>query len=149
MDLRPIGRTAAYAWAAPTTLVGLAAGALTLCTRGRVQRRRGALEFHGGFARWVLEHTFVNASAMTLGHVIIGRDALSLDFCREHEQAHVRQVERWGGAFIPAYLLASVFAWRRGGHYYFDNWFERDARIRCGEELGGNGRLNAYRARPR
>ena len=33
---------------------------------------------------------------MTLGHVIIGRDPLCLEFCRDHEQAHVRQVERWG-----------------------------------------------------
>ena len=48
---------------------------------------------------------------MTLGHVIIGRDRWSLDFCRDHEQAHVRQVERWGIAFIPAYLLASLLAW--------------------------------------
>jgi hypothetical protein len=92
------------------------------------------LEFHGGFARWVLERTVVSASAMTLGHVIIGRDPRCLDACREHEQAHVRQVERWGGLFIPAYLLASLLAWKRGGHYYLDNWFERDARRRCGEE---------------
>ncbi len=123
-----------YLWASPTTVVGLTAGALTLCTGGRVQRRRGALEFHGGFARWLLERTVVRASAMTLGHVIIGRDTQCLDSCREHEQAHVRQVERWGGAFIPAYLFASYLAWKRGGHYYLDNYFERDARRRCGED---------------
>jgi hypothetical protein len=70
---------------------------------------------------------------MTLGHVIIGRDACCLDSCREHEQAHVRQVERWGAAFLPAYLLASAWAWGRGRHYYLDNWFERDARRACGE----------------
>ena len=51
---------------------------------------------------------------MTLGHVIIGRDEHCLDSCRDHEQAHVRQVERWGVAFIPAYLLASAWAWSRG-----------------------------------
>ena len=70
---------------------------------------------------------------MTLGHVIIGRDPDCLEFCREHEQAHVRQVERCGAAFIPAYLIASLLAWRQGGHYYHDNWFERDARRACGE----------------
>jgi hypothetical protein len=70
---------------------------------------------------------------MTLGHVIIGRDEHCLDSCRDHEQAHVRQVERWGAAFIPAYLLASAWAWSRGQHYYLDNWFERDARRACGE----------------
>jgi hypothetical protein len=42
-------------------------------------------------------------------------------------------VERWGALFIPAYLAASVLAWYRGGHYYLDNWFERDARRACGQ----------------
>jgi hypothetical protein len=127
-------RIVRYVWAAPTTCVGLTAGLLTLGSGGSVQRRQGALEFHGGFARWLLERRLVGASAMTLGHVILGRDRASLEFCREHEQAHVRQVERWGGFFLPAYVLASFTAWARGEHYYFDNWFERDARRRCGEE---------------
>jgi hypothetical protein len=96
-----------------------------------VQVAQGALEFHGGFASWFADK--VGFSAMTLGHVILGRDIWCLAFCRDHEQAHVRQVERWGFAFIPAYLVASVIAWRQGGHYYHDNWFERDARRACGE----------------
>lgn len=125
---------ARYAWAAPTTLVGLAVGALTLATGGRGQARAGALEFYGGFASWLSR--VIGFGAMTLGHVILGRDAWSLDVCREHEQAHVRQVERWGFAFIPAYFIASYLAWRRGGHYYHDNWFERDARVASGEEEG-------------
>lgn len=127
-----IGRTVIYAWTAPTTLVGLLAGALTLATGGSVQARRGALEFYGGFSAWF--GRVVGFAAMTLGHVIIGRDPACLDACRDHEQAHVRQAERWGGAFIPAYLLASLWAWARGRHYYLDNWFERDARRACGEE---------------
>jgi hypothetical protein len=128
---RRVVRALAYTWAAPTTLVGLTAGALTLATGGRVQRRCGTLEFHGGFSRWFgVKYGF---AAMTLGHVIIGRDADCLDCCRDHEQAHVRQAERWGGAFIPAYLLASLWAWSRGEDYYLDNWFERDARRACGE----------------
>jgi hypothetical protein len=52
---------------------------------------------------------------MTLGHIIIGQDQWCLAFCRNHEQAHVRQAERWGAAFIPAYLLASALAWFQGG----------------------------------
>lgn len=130
---RHLVRPLAYAWAAPTTLVGLAAGLLTLCTGGRVHCQRGALEFHGGFSRWFGQR--VGFAAMTLGHVIIGQDVHCLDACRDHEQAHVRQVERWGIAFIPAYLLASAWAWAQGRHYYLDNWFERDARQACGEEL--------------
>ena len=120
-------RAAAYAWASPTTLVGLSVGALTLATGGRVRRRRGALEFHGGFARRFLERA-AGASAMALGHVILGCDEDCLDRCRDHEQVHVRQAEVWGPAFVPAYLLASARAWARGGHYYFDNEFEVDAR---------------------
>jgi hypothetical protein len=116
--------------------VGLVAGALTLASGGRVQVRRGALEFHGGFARWMLVRV-ARASAMTLGHVILGRDDACLEFCRDHEQAHVRQVERWGPMFLPAYLACSVWEWsrrREGRHFYWDNYFERDARRACGED---------------
>jgi hypothetical protein len=124
-------RVLRYAWAAPTTAVGVVAGVLTLCSGGKAQCRCGALEFHGGFARWFAEKG--GFSAMTLGHVIIGRDSWSLEVCRAHEQAHVRQVEHWGAAFIPAYLFASLLAWWQGGDYYRDNWFEREARRACGE----------------
>ena len=125
-------RTLLYVWAGPTTLVGLLAGGLTLATRGSVQHRRGALEFHGGFAHWFLSRQIVSASAMTLGHVILGRDPFCLERCRDHEQAHVRQVERWGPLFLPAYASASLWAFLRGSNFYFDNWFERDARRACG-----------------
>jgi len=128
-----VTRPVLYAWASPTTAVGLVAGALALATGGRVQVKRGALEFHGGFARWFLERRVVRASAMTLGHVILGRDLRCLESCRDHEQAHVRQVERWGGLFLPAYVLASAWAWGQGRHYYLDNWFEVDARRACDE----------------
>ena len=107
------------------------AGLLTLCSGGGSSAGPARSSFtaasRAGFADWI------GFGAMTLGHVIIGRDPWCLDFCREHEQAHVRQVERWGFAFIPAYLLASLLAWWQGGHYYLDNWFERDARRACGE----------------
>jgi VIT1/CCC1 family predicted Fe2+/Mn2+ transporter len=155
MALRRAARVVVYVWAAPTTLVGLTVGLLTLGSGGRVQRRQGALEFHGGFTTWLLEHALVRASAMTLGHVILGRDAWCLDDCREHEQAHVRQVERWGGFFLPAYVLASLVAWARGRHYYYDNWFECDARRRCGEDPRPRGtprrkaRLSRRRSRTR
>jgi hypothetical protein len=125
-------RALAYAWAAPTTGVGVLAGALTLASGGRVQYRRGTLEFYDGFSRWLARKC--GFGAMTLGHIIIGHDPFTLQICREHEQAHVRQVERWGPLFIPAYLLASLWEWNRGRDYYRDNWFERDARRACGEE---------------
>ncbi len=49
------------------------------------------------------------------------RDVLS------HERIHVRQVERWGPLFLPAYVLASVVAQARGLDAYRDNPFEREA----------------------
>jgi hypothetical protein len=133
--IRLLTRPLAYAWAFPTTAVGLVAGGLTLVSGGKVQHCRGTLEFHGGLAHRFLASRMVGAAAMTLGHVIIGRDRHCLDRCRDHEQVHVRQVERWGVFFIPAYVAASGWAWARRRHYYLDNWFERDARRSCGEDL--------------
>lgn len=114
-----------YAWVSPTTAVGLLAGALTMATGGGVQRRRGTLEFHGGFSRWL--GGAVGFGAMTLGHAIIGRDRDCLDFCRDHEQVHVRQAERWGPLFIPAYLAAGAWSWWRTGSAYYQNPFEKEA----------------------
>lgn len=66
--------------------------------------------------------------AITFGHVVLGCDRDSLERTRAHERAHVEQSQRWGPAFLPAYLLASLFAWARGGDAYRDNAFERQAR---------------------
>lgn len=46
----------------------------------------------------------------------------------DHELVHVRQYERWGIAFWPAYLLSSLWVRIRGGNAYWDNPFERQAR---------------------
>ena len=64
---------------------------------------------------------------MTLGHVVLGRDLMALNFSRAHERIHVRQCERWGPLFLPAYLLASAWLWLRGRDPYLDNPFEREA----------------------
>ena len=101
------------------------AGALALGTGGRVQVRRGVIEFHGGFWGWYFTRT--GFAAMTLGHAIVGRDAACLDSARDHEHVHVRQVERWGPLFLPAYLIASVCAGLRGKRPYRDNVFEIEA----------------------
>jgi hypothetical protein len=134
-----VKRIAAYVWASPNTAVGLVAGMLALASGGRGQRRRGAIEFHGGFARWFLEQTPIRASAMTLGHVILGRDTECLDRCRDHEQVHVRQAERWGPFFLPAYLFASGLAAAQGRHYYLDNVFELEARRACAGDWRSDG----------
>jgi len=120
-----------YAWAAPMTLFGLSIGAVTLLTGGRVERRHGVIEFRDGAAQRLLRLPFLRASAITVGHVIVGRDSRSIASCRGHEHGHVRQTERWGVLFMPAYFVAGVWAQLRGGHWYRDNWFERDADRYC------------------
>ena len=126
--LARLARPAGYVWAAPNTLLGLAFLVPAVLTGGGVRVERGAVEVYGGFARFFLRHClFVRASALCLGHVIVGQDRDCLDHSRDHEHVHVRQYARWGPFLLPAYLLSSVLAWRRGGHFYFDNRFEKEA----------------------
>jgi len=102
---------------------------VTLCTGGRARCVEGVLEVHGGFATFALRKLVLlknGAAAMTLGHVVIGQDALSLEHTRAHERVHVRQCERWGPLFIPAYVGVSVVLWLRGRDAYLDNPFERE-----------------------
>jgi hypothetical protein len=125
-------RTAAYVWAAPTSLIGLAVITVSGAT---CQLRRGVLEAYGPGVAWWFDRLAPTCgiAAMTLGHVVLGRDRDALDGTRRHERAHVRQCERWGPLFLPAYACASLVAWAAAGDPYFDNAFERDARRRAGE----------------
>jgi len=116
-----------WLWASPWTAVGLLVGLVGLATGGRVRRRDGAIEFYGGAVARLLRLVPVDPMAMTLGHVILGRTAAALDAARRHEQVHVRQYERWGPLFAPAYLLCSLVLWLRGRDAYRDNPFEREA----------------------
>lgn len=119
-------RWAAYLWAAPTSLLGLTAIGLTAPSLRIVA---GVLEAQGpGVARLLdLLSPLLPVLAMTLGHVVLARDAAALDDTRAHERVHVRQAECWGPLFVPAYLSASAVAWVRGGDAYADNPFERAA----------------------
>jgi hypothetical protein len=113
--------------------------ACALCTGGRASIRDGVVETRGGAASFLLRHLTLlpgGASAMTLGHVVLGRDVSNLDRTRAHEREHVRQYEAWGPFFLPAYLAASVMALTRGRHYYRDNPFEQAAR--AGEDRAGS-----------
>lgn len=119
-----------YAWVLPATLLGLACVPLALWTGGGVQVVDGVLEIHGGIVRWLLCHCVPlkgGASALTLGHTVLGRDRQVLEHTRPHERIHVHQYERWGPLFIPAYGVASLAAKLRGGSAYLDNRFEREA----------------------
>lgn len=119
-----------YLWALPSTALGLGFVPLALVTGGGVQVVSGVLEVYGGLVTWMLRHATLiksGASALTLGHVVLGVDQVMLEVCRSHERVHVRQAEQWGPLFIPAYLAASLWAMLCGGHYYRDNAFEREA----------------------
>jgi hypothetical protein len=119
-----------YLWAAPTTVIGLIFVLLALVSGGRAQVVDGVLEAYGGLCHFFLRRCTLlrgGASALTLGHVVLGRDRACLDVTRAHERVHVRQVERWGPLFLPAYGIASLAAWWRGGNPYRDNRFEREA----------------------
>ncbi len=120
-----------FLWPAPWTLLGLLVGIFGMMSGGRLQANWPVLEFYGGFVAWLLRHLLQNPMAMTLGHVVIGLSPAALDISREHEQVHVRQYERWGPFFVPAYLLCSLFCLLAGKDYYRDNPFEREAYRKC------------------
>jgi hypothetical protein len=126
-----VRRALAYAWALPTTIVGLLFLPPALLSRaGGARVVDGVLELHGSAVCFFLRRCTLlrgGASAMTLGHVVLGRDRRLLDLTRAHERIHVRQCERWGPLFIPAYLIASLLVLLRGGRPYEDNPFEREA----------------------
>jgi hypothetical protein len=128
---RAASRALLYAWTLPTTALGLLFLPLALLSRtGGARVVDGVLELHGGAVTFFLKRCTLlrgGASAMTLGHVVLGRDEQLLDLTRDHERVHVRQCERWGPLFIPAYLIASLLVLLRGGRPYEDNPFEREA----------------------
>jgi hypothetical protein len=137
----PLPRPIAYLWTLPTTAIGLLFAPLALVSGGRMRIVDGVLEVHGGLVAAFLRYCTPlrgGASAMTLGHVVIGRSKALLDFTRAHERVHVRQAERWGPLFIPAYFFLSLLVFLKGGRAYEDNPFEREA-YALDRDLTGRG----------
>jgi len=95
----------------------------------RLRRVGGVLEITA--LRHPLRHRWPFA-AITFGHVVIATHDHAMRQLRAHERVHVRQCERWGPLFLPAYLLAGAWQWLRGREAYRDNPFEVEAR-----RLGG------------
>ena len=131
--LKSISRALRYLWAAPYSAVGLALGVVALLCGASMRVRSGTLEFGGGRIWSVLSACPrpVSFCAITFGHVILGDDHATLDRVRPHEQVHVRQYERWGLLFIPAYLVSSLVQLVRRRDPYRDNYFEREARAKA------------------
>lgn len=130
--MRPMATTSRllrYLWAAPYTLLGLALGLLAVAFGGSARLHFGVLEFCGGrLGAFIASFPEpLRFSAMTLGHVILAVDRCALRELRSHERVHVRQYERWGPLFLPAYLLSSLLQLLRGRNPYRENHFERQA----------------------
>jgi hypothetical protein len=124
---RFVGHSLGYLWALPNTLLGVACVPFVLLSGGRVRFERGAMELYGGFAAWFLRKIAGGAGAMTLGHVILGRDRAMLEWTRNHEHVHVWQYMVWGPFFLPMYAISSFQCWRKGQNPYMDNRFEKVA----------------------
>lgn len=121
-----------YLWAFPNTALGLLLVPPALVSGGSVKRIRGVLEISGRAPAWVLDRIPLAgpAAAMTLGHVVLGCSEDVLDRWRSHERIHVRQYERWGPFFIPAYVISSLSARLKGKDGYLANRFEAEAFLR-------------------
>lgn len=118
-----------YLWASPATLVGLLLAAIAIAGGGRARRVQGVIEVGGGRLHRLVARLPEGCrfGAITLGHVIVGLDEAVLGRARSHEQVHVRQYERWGIFFFPAYLGSSLVQLARGRDPYLDNCFEAEA----------------------
>jgi hypothetical protein len=118
-----------YLWVSPATLVGLSLALIALLAGGRARRIQGVIEVAGGGLHRVVARLpeGLRFGAITLGHVIVGLDDAALERARSHEQVHVRQYERWGIFFFPAYLGSSLLQLARGRDPYRDNCFEVEA----------------------
>ena len=116
-------------WTLPNTCVGLLVGFAGTLFGGKWQFRRGCFEFYGGPVTWLLQKmpTGSGAIALTLGHTIFGQNLNCLDIARDHEHVHVKQYERWGPLFVPAYFLSSAYLWIQKKDPYRDNPFEVEA----------------------
>lgn len=124
-------RFVAYFWALPASLIGSAFVLLALLTGGKAKLNSGVWEAWGGWPgrRLASGLPFSGAvAAITFGHVVLGACQDSVCATRRHEREHVRQYERWGVLFFPAYLLAGLKVWLKGGNPYRDNAFEIAAR---------------------
>jgi hypothetical protein len=135
-----------YTWASPNTLIGLLFVPSAIFPRGRLRLVDGVLEAHGPLISVVLRRCVPlagGAAAITFGHVVLARDRWSLEAARAHERVHVRQYEIWGPLFIPAYVIAGLWALINGTGAYAGNYFERQATASSFESRVRPGRLTA------
>ena len=76
-----------------------------------------------------LDHQWMPVHAQTLGRYVFARSELSPEIV-DHELEHVRQWQRLGPLFLPAYVASSGWALLRRRDPYRANRFEVAARAR-------------------
>lgn len=127
--LNIIGSFFRYCWVLPVSCLGLVLIPFVIISGGAVWFRDGVIEAEGGILSFLLSRLLsrFDIDALAIGHVILGQNQDSLNRCRDHEQVHVKQYERWGLFFPLLYLLFSAVALARGLDPYRDNRFEQEA----------------------
>ncbi|WP_315860381.1 hypothetical protein [Novipirellula aureliae] len=123
-QLSTLRRIVAYLWASPYTIAGITIG---LLLGGRFQVVDGVIEISGPRIAGLLLRMLIPALALTFGHVVFGQTEAALARTREHERVHVQQYERWGIAFVPAYLTCWLILSLAGRDGYRENPFEVEA----------------------
>ena len=99
-----------FLWTLPNTAIGVVLGVFTF----QVPRGAGGVLIFDRSQRGItrLMPRF-NRGAMTVGHVILSSQPV-VGTLLAHEMHHVRQYDRLGPFFIPAYfLLAAGYGYRR------------------------------------
>lgn len=121
-----------YSWALPTTSVAFPILIANAVYGGQTIVWHGVIEIHGPLVRSILNRREFQASALTLGHVILCADDDARNRFRAHELVHVQQTERWGPLFLPIYLALTLWTWRKTGHGYWFHPWEIEARKKSG-----------------
>ncbi len=113
----------------PWTLLGLTIGMVGCIGGGRVAWYKGTIVCWGPWLSRLLQNAPISggASAITFGHTILARTEVDMRRTHDHELVHVRQYQRWGIFFVPAYLVASLRLWCSGQDSYRENPFEKEA----------------------
>ena len=125
-----------WAWALPTTALGVALGLLGGARPVRLAGWERAWIWHLGrgplrvvYARWPFR-----ISAMTVGAVVLVDPAAESERLIVHERCHVRQAFWLGPLFVPAYFLVAGVTLMRGRHPYRDHPMEISARAAEGRD---------------
>ena len=122
-------RLVCWLWPCPWTFLGLVIGTVARIGGGHVGLHKGTIVCWGPWLNRLLRCVPISggASAMTLGHTILARSETDMLRTHDHELVHVRQYERWGIFFVPAYFAASFWLWYTGKDCYRENPFEKEA----------------------